>query len=59
MGDKIVISNIKLLYGRLLQIDLHNESKDEWYRVFADREEFYTMLINAEHGWNQEKDDGG
>lgn len=30
MGDRIVISKIELLYGRLFQIDLHNESKDEW-----------------------------
>lgn len=50
MGDKIVISEIELLYDRLFQIDLHNESKDEWYRVFADKDELYTMLKNAEKG---------
>ena len=27
MGDKIVISNIEFLYGRLFQIDLYNEKK--------------------------------
>lgn len=32
MGDKIVISNIEFLYGRLFQIDLHNESK----RILSD-----------------------
>ena len=48
MGDKIVISKIELLYGRLFQIDLHNESKDEWYRTFADKDELYEMLKNAE-----------
>lgn len=50
MGDKIVIAEIQLLYGGLFQIDLHNESKDEWYRVFADKDEFYTMVKNAEKG---------
>ena len=50
MGDKIVISKIELLYGRLFQIDLYNESKDEWYRVFADKDELYTMLKNSEKG---------
>lgn len=50
MGDKIVIAKIELLYGRLFQIDLHNESKDEWYRVFADKNELYTMLQNTNKG---------
>ena len=47
MGDKIVISKVELLYGRLFQIDLHNESKDEGYRVFADKEDLYNMLNSA------------
>lgn len=47
MGDKIVISKIEFLYGRLFQIDLHNESKNEYYRIFAEKEEFYNMLNSA------------
>ena len=47
MGDKIVISNIEFLYGRLFQIDLYNEKKDEYYRVFAEKEELYNMLNSA------------
>ena len=47
MGDKIIISNIEFLYGRLFQIDLHNESKNEYYRVFAENKELYDMLISA------------
>ena len=50
MGDKVVIFEIELLYGRLFQMDLHNESKDEWYRVFADKDELYAMLKKAEKG---------
>ena len=48
MGDKIVIKEIEFLYGRLFQIDLHNESKDEWYRVFIDKDELYKMLKESE-----------
>lgn len=47
MGDKIVISKIEFLYGRLFQIDLHNESKNEYYRIFAEKEELYNMLNSA------------
>ena len=54
MGDKIVISKIELLYGRLFQIDLHNESKDEHYRVCVDKDEFYTTLKGAERGKKNE-----
>lgn len=57
MGDKIVIAEIELLYGRLFQIDLHNESKDEWYRVFADREELYAKFRNADGGTPKERGD--
>lgn len=53
MGDRVVISKIELLYGRLFQIDLHNESKDEWYRVFADKDELYTMLKIAEKEYTE------
>ncbi|MBQ8289343.1 MAG: hypothetical protein IJY01_00525 [Clostridia bacterium] len=48
MGDKVTIKEIELLYGRLFQIDLHNESKDEWYRVFIDKDELYKMLKESE-----------
>ena len=48
MGDKVAIKEIELLYGRLFQIDLHNETKDEWYRVFIDKDELYKMLKESE-----------
>lgn len=48
MGDKIVIKEIEFLYGRLFQIDLHNESKDEYYRVFVDKDKLYKMLKESE-----------
>lgn len=47
MGDKVVISKIEFLYGRLFQMDLHNESKDEYYRIFAEKDELYKMLNSA------------
>ena len=47
MGDKVVISNIEFLYGRLFQIDLLNESKNEYYRIFAEKEELDNMLNSA------------
>ena len=50
MGDKIVIEKIEFLYGRLFQIDLHNESKDEYFRVFVDKDELYKMLKESEGG---------
>ena len=50
MGDKIVIKEIEFLYGRLFQIDLHNENKDEYYRVFVDKDELYKMLKESEGG---------
>ena len=54
MGDKIIISHIEFLYGKLFQIDLHNESKNEYYRIFVDKEEFYNMLNSAiEKGGDQ------
>lgn len=48
MGDKVVIKEIELLYGRLFQIDLHNESKDEYYRAFIDKDNLYKMLKESE-----------
>jgi hypothetical protein len=48
MGDKVVITKIEFLYGRLFQIDLHNESKDEHYRFFVDKDELYKMLKESE-----------
>ena len=44
MGDRIVVKQIKLIYGHLYQIDLYNETKDQHYRVFIEKE----MIDNAE-----------
>ena len=47
MGDRVVITNIEFIYGTKFQIDLHNENKDEHYRVFVGLDEFYDMLDSA------------
>lgn len=48
MGDRIIVKQIKLLkYGDLYQIDLYNETKDQHYRVFIEKE----MIDNAEIEW--------
>ena len=57
MGDKVVIKEIEFLYGRLFQIDLHNESKDEHYRVFIDKCELYKMLKESEDDSDEEADE--
>lgn len=44
MGDRIVANQIKLIYGHLYQIDLYNETQDQYYRVFIEKE----MIDNAE-----------
>ena len=44
MGDRIVAKQIKLIYGHLYQIDLYNETQDQYYRVFIEKE----MIDNSE-----------
>lgn len=44
MGDKIVIKEIDFIQGSLYQIDLYNETKKEWYRVFADKDELENKM---------------
>lgn len=48
MGDKIVIKEIELIKVcdgiEVYQIDLHNETKDEWYRTFIGKTELEKML---------------
>ena len=39
MGDNIRIEKIEFLYGNLYQIDLFNETKQEWCRTFIDEVE--------------------
>ena len=47
MGDRVIISNIEFLYEKLFAIDLHNDSKNENYRIFVEKDEFYNMLNSA------------
>ena len=47
MGDRIVIEAIEYLYGHLWQIDLYNETKKEYYRVFAENDELISMMEKA------------
>lgn len=44
MGDIITIAGIEFLYGKMFQIDLHNETKNEYYRVFIQKEELEQKL---------------
>lgn len=34
MGDIITLVSIEFLYNELFQIDLHNETRNEYYRFF-------------------------
>ncbi|MBQ8567300.1 MAG: hypothetical protein IJ445_06950 [Clostridia bacterium] len=47
MGDKIVIKDIRLIQGTKYQIDLCNETKNEWYRTFIEKTELEKMLNQA------------
>ena len=47
MGDNIRIEKIEFLYGNLYQIDLFNETKQEWYRTFIDEVELMKKISNA------------
>lgn len=37
MGDKIIVREIKLIYGSLYQIDYYNETRDYFGRMFIDK----------------------
>lgn len=47
MGDNIVIKAVEFLYGHLWQIDLYNETKKEYYRVFSENDELIFMMAIA------------
>ena len=47
MGDRINIKKIEFLYGRLFQIDLYNETKQEHYRTFVEKDELNVLLQKA------------
>lgn len=50
MGDKIVIKRITTVeahHGKLYQIDLYNESRDEGYRLFCEPDKLLAMLKAA------------
>lgn len=49
MGDKIIIKKIEFLYGHLFQIDLYNETKDEYYRTFIDEYDLQLKLQMAKN----------
>ena len=49
MGDKIVIKKVEFLYGHLFQIDLYNETKDEYYRTFIDEHDLQFILQKAKN----------
>lgn len=47
MGDEVIIKTVEFIYGHLYQIDLYNETKKEWYRVFVEEKELNEMLLKA------------
>ena len=47
MGDRIVIEDIRFLYGHLFQIDLYNETKCEYYRTFCEIGEFFKLIADG------------
>lgn len=51
MGDKIIIKDIQLIKvnegkTELYQIDLFNETRNEWYRTFIQKDELEKILRN-------------
>lgn len=44
MGDRVVIKSVEFLYGHLWQIDLYNETKNEYYRTFIENEKLRDMM---------------
>ena len=58
MGDQIVISEIKIIYNGLFQIDLRNTSTNEQYRVFAHPDSLFSMIGSAmENNYNKYMED--
>ena len=47
MGDCIRITVIKFIHNELYQIDLYNETKNEYYRLFASKDELENKLKTA------------
>ena len=46
MGDRIIVKQIKLIYGHLYQIDLYNESKTGAGQRIDLCEECYNEFVN-------------
>lgn len=47
MGDKVIVERVELIYGHLYQIDLYNETRNEHFRTFIEKEEFESMADNT------------
>lgn len=48
MGDKVTIEQIQYLEVQdIYQIDLYNETKKEYFRVFVDCDKLHLMLDTA------------
>ena len=51
MGDNIIIRDIKIIKNyegiEKYQIDIYNETRNEWYRTFIDKTELKNMLNKA------------
>ena len=47
MGDIIRIVEIALIHNERYQIDLHNVTKNEYYRLFVSKKELETKLKTA------------
>lgn len=47
MGDIIRITVIKFIHNEMYQIDLHNETKNEYYRLFVSKDELENKLNTA------------
>ena len=44
MGDCIRITAIEFIHNELYQIDLYNETKNEYYRLFASKDELVKQI---------------
>lgn len=44
MGDDIIVKDVQLIQGGLLQIDFMNMKTGENYRAFSEGKEFFSLL---------------
>lgn len=44
MGDEIIIENIEIIQGGVIQIDFYNKDKNKHDRAFCDPEEFWGFI---------------